>query len=105
VYKWESTLPASFRQNRHEGMGHIGMVPFRFSKTLRRRYQLQVFKAELIEMSSYWGCGGQGTTVLVQPHYCDLPGYRQKMIETLSLHTSCITLNLGSQHVLGLNQP
>jgi len=53
VYKWESTLPASFRQNRHEGMGHIGMVPFRFSKTLRRRYKLQVFKAELIEMSSY----------------------------------------------------
>jgi len=21
MFKWESTLPASFRQNRHEGMG------------------------------------------------------------------------------------
>lgn len=42
------------------------MVLFRFSKTLRRRYEREVLKAELVEMSSYseW-CGGQGTTVLV----------------------------------------
>jgi len=39
LWKRIRTLPASFRQNRHEGMGHIGMVPFRFSKTLRRRYK------------------------------------------------------------------